>query len=115
MLAVPSPHGQSDTAAGADVSAATPVRADRAPAASQRPAVPAELSARQLARLFILGYRAGSVGFRTRPSGLRQYGRHARLESQHRSLMNQVLMSGRASPFAGQNGPKKPDDGRPAC
>src|SRR6478672_11262564 len=50
VLAVQSAQGQPDAAAGADVSAPVPVRADGAPAASQRPAVPAELSARQLAR-----------------------------------------------------------------
>src|ERR1700730_19268004 len=61
LLALPSAQGQSDAAAGADVSAAAAIRADGAPVAPQRPAVPAELSARQLARLSLLGYRAGSV------------------------------------------------------
>src|ERR1700676_5554264 len=61
LLALQSAQGQFDAAAGADVSAAAAIRADGAPAASQRPAVPAELPARQLARLSLLGYRAGSV------------------------------------------------------
>src|SRR5882724_6288202 len=61
VFAVQSAQGKPDAAPGADVSKATPVCADGASAASQRPAVPAELSARQLARLFILGYRARSV------------------------------------------------------
>src|SRR6266478_9087986 len=61
VFAVQSAQGQPDAAAGADVSKAVPVRPDGASAASQRPAVPAELSARQLARLFVLGYRARSV------------------------------------------------------
>ena len=55
-------QGQPDAAAGTDVSEANPIRADGASAASQRQAVPAELFARQLARLFILGYGARSVG-----------------------------------------------------
>ena len=51
VLAVQSAQGQSDAGAGQDVPAPGAVRADRAPAAPQRTAVPAELSARQLARL----------------------------------------------------------------
>ena len=62
LFALQSAQGQSDAAAGADVSAAAAVRPDGAPAAPQRPAVPAELSARQLAGLSLLGYRARSVG-----------------------------------------------------
>src|ERR1700716_3883292 len=62
VLAPQSAQGQPDAAAGADVSAATPVCADGASTASQRPAVPTELSARQLAGLFILGYRVRPVG-----------------------------------------------------
>jgi hypothetical protein len=62
MFAVQSTQGQSDATAGADVPAPAPIRADGTSTAPQRPAVPAELSARQLAGLFILGYRARSVG-----------------------------------------------------
>src|SRR5437879_6998643 len=61
VFTVQSAQGQPDAAAGADVSKAISVRADGASAAPQRPAVSAELSARQLARLFILGYRTRSV------------------------------------------------------
>src|SRR6266705_118663 len=46
LHAVQPAQGQSDAAAGADVSAATPVRPDGASIASQRATVPAELSAR---------------------------------------------------------------------
>src|ERR1700732_5102621 len=62
LFAVQPAQGKPDAAAGTDVSKATPVRADGASAAPQRPAVPTKLSTRQLARLFILGYRARSVG-----------------------------------------------------
>ena len=44
-----------------DVSVAAAVPADGAAPAPQRPAVPAQLPARQLARLSLLGYRARSV------------------------------------------------------
>src|SRR3984957_15814973 len=46
LFALQPAQGQPDAAAGADVSEATAVRTDSAPAASQRPAVSAELSAR---------------------------------------------------------------------
>src|SRR6202165_2606317 len=76
LFAVQSSQGKPDAAAGADVSAPTPVRADGAPTAPQRETVPAELSARQLARLFILGYRARSVRVGT-PLDLRKLRRRA--------------------------------------
>src|SRR3982074_2362996 len=56
-----SAQGQSDAAAGPEVPAPAALRADGASAAPQRPALPAELPARQLARLSLLGHRAGSI------------------------------------------------------
>ncbi len=54
------------------------LRPDRAPAAPQRPPVPAELSARQLAGLSLLGYRAGSVGNCARACAARLTARRCR-------------------------------------
>ena len=53
--------GAMTTRRSADVSVAETVPAERAAPAPQRPAVPAELSARKLAGLSLLGYGAGSV------------------------------------------------------
>src|SRR5580704_834762 len=61
LLAVQSAQGQSDAGRVQDVALAAAVSADGAASAPQRPAVPAELSARQLARLFVLGHRTRSV------------------------------------------------------
>src|SRR5712671_5202195 len=62
MLALQSAQGQPDTAGGPHVPDPDAVPAHGAPPASQRPVVPAELPARQLARLSLLGQRAGAVG-----------------------------------------------------
>ena len=58
-----SAQGQPDAGGGQDVALADAVPADGAAPAPERPAVPAELSARKLARLSLLGHRAGAVGF----------------------------------------------------
>ena len=57
MLAVQSAQGQPDPARGPDVALADAVPADRASIAPEWPAVSAELSAPQLARLSLLGHR----------------------------------------------------------
>src|SRR5499427_9338254 len=62
LLGLQPAQGQHDDGRGAHVPLADAVPADRAPPASQRPAVSAQLPARQLARLSLLGYRARSVG-----------------------------------------------------
>ena len=61
LLAVQSAQGQHDAAAGRDVPAAAAVPADRASVAPKRPAVSAELSARKLDGLSLLGYRTRSL------------------------------------------------------
>src|SRR4029453_15164760 len=61
LLALQSHEGQHDDGRGADVAVADAVPAEREPSAPQRPALPAELSARQLARLFLLGHRTRAV------------------------------------------------------
>src|SRR5579862_896577 len=61
LLAVQSEEGQSHPRRIEDVAVAAAVSADGTASAPERPAVPAELPARQLARLFVLGYRTRSV------------------------------------------------------
>jgi 5-methylcytosine-specific restriction endonuclease McrA len=61
LLAVQSQEGQSDAERIQDVAVAKTVPADRATPAPQRPAVPAQLPPRELARLSLLGYRTRSV------------------------------------------------------
>ena len=63
LLALQSAQGQPDAGRSQDVALADAVPADGAAPAPQRPAVPAELSARKLARLSLLGYRARSPSF----------------------------------------------------
>ena len=64
--------GNMTMARGAHVAFADAVPADGASSAPQRPAVSAQLSARQLARLSLLGYRTGSVS-----GGLPSFLRHS--------------------------------------
>src|SRR5215470_15536466 len=64
MLALQSAQGQPDAAGGGHVPDPDAVPAHGAPLASQWPVVPAELSARQLARLPLLGKRAGTLSRR---------------------------------------------------
>src|SRR3979411_1159177 len=71
MLGLQSAQGQHDDGRGAYVALADAVPADGASPAPQRPAVSAQLPARQLARLSLLGYRTGSVR-----SGLPLFLRH---------------------------------------
>src|SRR5260370_10855757 len=61
MLALQSAQGQPDVAGGRHVPDPDAVPAHGTPPASQWPVVPAELPARQLARLSLLGQRAGAV------------------------------------------------------
>ena len=61
LLALQSAQGQPDAGGSEDVAVADAVPADRASPAPQRPAVPAQLSARELARLSLLGHRTRSV------------------------------------------------------
>src|SRR5258708_3304827 len=61
MLALQSAQGQPDVAGGRHVPDPDAVPARGTPPASQGPVVPAELPARQLARLSLLGQRAGAV------------------------------------------------------
>src|SRR5260370_20441452 len=76
MLALQSAQGQSDASGGAHVPDPDAVPAHGAPPASQRPAVPAELPARQLARLSLLGQRAGAVGSPLQRAMLEEAGPH---------------------------------------
>jgi 5-methylcytosine-specific restriction endonuclease McrA len=61
LLGLQSEEGQHDAGRGRHVALADAVCAERAAPASQRAAVSAELPARQLARLLVLGHRAGAV------------------------------------------------------
>src|SRR5258707_10261908 len=61
MLAMQPAQGQPDSSGGPHVPDPDAVPAHGTPPASQWPIVPAELSARQLARLSLLGQRAGAV------------------------------------------------------
>ena len=61
LLALQSAQGQFDAGRVQDVAVAKTLPADGAAPASQRPAFPAQLPARQLARLSVLGHRARSV------------------------------------------------------
>ncbi len=61
LLALQFAQGQSDAARGQDVALADAVPAFGPAPASQRAIVSAELSARKLARLSLLGYRAGAL------------------------------------------------------
>src|SRR4051794_26891024 len=67
LLALQSEEGQHDAARSGHASLADAVPAERAAPAPQWPAVPAQLSARYLARLSLLGYRAGAVILRGWP------------------------------------------------
>src|SRR5215470_12544708 len=64
MLALQSAQGQPDAEGGGHVPDPDAVPAHGAPPASQWPVVPAELSPRQLARLSLLGQRAGALSRR---------------------------------------------------
>src|SRR5687768_18445550 len=61
MLALQSEKGQHDHCRGRHVAITNAVSAERASPASEWPAIPAQLPARQLARLSLLGYRTGAV------------------------------------------------------
>src|SRR5262245_63478394 len=61
LLALQSQERQSDNGGGQDVAVADAVPADRQSFAPQRPALSAELSARELARLSLLGQRTAAV------------------------------------------------------
>src|SRR6516225_9122810 len=61
LLALQPAQGQSDARRVEDVAVAAAVPADGAAPAPQRPVVPAQLPARQLARLSLLGHRTRSM------------------------------------------------------
>jgi hypothetical protein len=61
VLALQFAQRQYDAGGSQDVAVAAAIPTERAAPAPQRPAVPAELPARQLARLSLLGYRTRSV------------------------------------------------------
>src|SRR5207302_1946567 len=66
LLVLQSQEGQHDVQRGAHVAVADAVPTQRAPPAPQRTVVSAELSARQLAGLSLLGHRARSLTMEAR-------------------------------------------------
>ena len=94
LLAVQSAQGRSPAARGRDEAAPDAFRADPARPPPQWPPVPAELPARELARLPLLGHRAGAV----RPSARSPRAPARRGQARSRRSIRRAKARGSATP-----------------